>query len=208
MYGRSLDRLSVVCEDEAAEALVRGIFDALVPELGMVQGDIEIGRDTGKQEFKHHVAAFAQFRKLWSTIFVLDGDGQNLVAKLESMAQSKGQVAAVICLPGDGSPELWAWHAIEDHPRDYAQRLGFSDEAALQVEMQHISQTYEGAADSESNKAKGRIWALTQATGRDVPALMRMMGRIEAERDSGELASVLADFRDAVLEWRNMRGDF
>lgn len=206
-YGRALDRLSVVCEDESAEAVVRGIFDHLAPELGLVQSDIEIGRNTGKHEFKHHVAAFARFRQLWSTVFVLDGDGSNLVEELHAQAAQKGQTATVICLPGEGAPELWAWRAMEAHRGDYAEAMGLADGSALQAEMQRISRIYEGASDTDSNKAKGRVWALADATGRDVPTLMRLVGRMEARRGSGELMMVVNAFRDAVSNWRNMRGD-
>ncbi|RME24628.1 MAG: hypothetical protein D6798_10770 [Deltaproteobacteria bacterium] len=206
-YGRALDRLSVVCEDESAEAVVRGIFDHLAPALGLVQSDIEIGRDTGKEEFKHHVAAFARFRQLWSTVFVLDGDGKALVPELEAQAAKRGQAATVICLPGDGAPELWAWSVIEAHASEYAPLLGFADDHGLAQEMSRIFQTYEGAADTESNKAKGRIWALANATSRDVPTLMRLVGRREAQRGTGALAATVQALRDAVSNWRNMRGD-
>ncbi|NOY93739.1 MAG: AAA family ATPase [Deltaproteobacteria bacterium] len=206
-YGRALDRLSIVCEDESAEALVRGIFDQLAPASGMVQSDIEIGRNTGKAEFKHHVAAFARFKQLWSTVFVLDGDGAELVPELEAQAARRGQAATVICLPGEAAPELWAWNAIEADRASYASPLGFADESSLEHEMQRIFQTYEGAADSESNKAKGRIWALADSMGHDVPWIMRVVGRTEAERGSGELSVVVQALADAVSAWRNMSGD-
>jgi len=206
-YGRALDRLSVVCEDESAEAVVRGIFDYLAPALGLLQSDIEIGRNTGKDEFKHHVAAFARFKQLWSTVFVLDGDGQDLVPELEAQAAQRGQAVTVLCLPGASAPELWAWSAIDAHRSTYAAQLGLNDELNLEQEMLRIHQIYEGAADSESNKAKGRIWALANSTGRDVPTLMRVVGRLEAERGAGELSATVHALRDTVSSWRNMRGD-
>ena len=102
---------------------------------------------------------------------------------------------------------MWAWGAIDTHQSDYAPRLGFADAEGLREEMARIHMTYEGAADTESNKAKGRVGALAQATGRDVPTLMRLVGGTEAARGTGELAATVQDLRDAVSAWRTMRGD-
>jgi len=205
-YGRALDRLSVVCEDESAEAVIRGVFDHLGPALRLVQGDVEIGRNTGKDEFKHHVGAFGRFKQLWSTLFVLDGDGRDLVPKLKAVAESQGQVANVICLPGEGAPELWAWQQIDAHREEYASLLGLGADV-LQARMEAIYQTYEGASDTESNKAKGRLWTLAQETSRDVSELLRTVGRREAARGGGEVEVLVNELRDVISGWRDKRGD-
>jgi predicted ATPase len=206
-YGRALDTLSVVCEDDSAEAFVRGTFDHLAPNLGLVQGDIEVGRDTGKSEFKHHVGAFARFRLLWRTLFVLDGDGRDLLPELEAAGQRHGQIANAICLPGAGAPELWAWEQITAHLSDYAPLLSLPDEATLQSVAHQIFQTYEGAADSESNKAKGRMHVLASQTGRDAQHLVRLVARTEAKRGEGEMQVLLDRLKDVVFSWRDMRGE-
>ncbi len=205
-YGRALDKLSVVCEDESAEAFIRGVFDHLAPDLGLVQGDLEIGRNTGNGEFKHNVAAFARFKLLWTTLFVLDGDGRELVPSLQSSAEKAGQAVNVVCLPGNGAPELWGWSQIAAHGENYASLLGLEPKT-LRTQMDAIHRTYEGAADTESNKAKGRIWALANRTGRDVSGLLRLIGRREAERGCGEAQTLLNDLRDVIAGWRNKRGE-
>jgi predicted ATPase len=55
LYGRSQDVLTILCEDEEAEGLIRGIFDHLGPKIDILQNDIEIGRDTGKEQFLAHL---------------------------------------------------------------------------------------------------------------------------------------------------------
>jgi predicted ATPase len=205
-YGHSLDRLSVVCEDEAAVAIIRGIFDHLFPALGLVQSDVEIGRNTGKDEFKHHVAAFARFRQLWSTLFVLDGDARKLVADLESTAARHGQSVQVVCLPGDAAPELWAWGIIQRHRAEYASVLGV-EEYELARLMQGVQQTFDGAAHTEANKAKGMVSGLAQGIGRTTAELLRIVGRLEAARGEGEIAETLAGIRDAISRRRDARGE-
>lgn len=205
-YGRALDTLSVVCEDDSAEAFIRGVLDHLAPDLGLVQGDIEVGRDTGKDEFKHHVAAFARFKLLWTTLFVLDGDGRPLVPNLEAAATRQGQAVNVVCLPGNGAPELWAWAQVDQHVEEYANLLGTTS-AALRPLLGAIRQTYDGAVDNESNKAKGRIFALGQQLSRDVSGLLRLIARTEAARGQGAMSELLATLRDVISAWRNMRGD-
>lgn len=205
-YGRALDTLSVVCEDDSAEAFIRGVLDQLAPDLGLVQGDIAVGRDTGKDEFKHHVAAFARFKLLWTTLFVLDGDGRDLVPSLEATATRHGQAVNVLCLPGSGAPELWAWAQVEAHAEDYARLFGVSS-AALRALLDGIQRTYEGAADTESNKAKGRVFSLGQQLSRDPSGLLRLIARTEARRGQGAMSELLNTLRDVISGWRNMRGD-
>lgn len=205
-YGRALDTLSVVCEDDSAEGFIRGVLDQLAPDLGLVQGDIEIGRDTGKDEFKHHVAAFARFKLLWTTLFVLDGDGRDLVPSLEATATRHGQAVSVLCLPGNGAPELWAWAQVEAHAEDYAKLFGVST-GALRVLLDGIQRTYEGAADTASNKAKGRVFALGQRLSRDTSGLLRLIAHTEAARGQGAMSELLNTLRDVISGWRNMRGD-
>ena len=47
LYGRSHDRLNVLCEDDVAEGLLQGILDHLLPTLRLPPEAIRIGRDTG-----------------------------------------------------------------------------------------------------------------------------------------------------------------
>ena len=73
--------------------------------------------------------------------------------------------------------------------------------------MDTIHRTYEGAADTEANKAKGRIEALADATRRSPAELLRIVGRTEAERGAGEIGEMLVAIRDAIARWREGRGE-
>lgn len=48
LYGRSDDSLNILCEDETAESILRGILDVLRPRLGIRWDSIRIGRDTAR----------------------------------------------------------------------------------------------------------------------------------------------------------------
>ena len=51
LYGQSRDRLSILCEDEVAEGLLRGFLDFLNVQMMLRPDDVVIGRDTGRDEF-------------------------------------------------------------------------------------------------------------------------------------------------------------
>ena len=63
LYGQSRDQLSILCEDAVAEGVLRGVLDVLNVELGLLHGDVVIGRNTGRNEFPGHVSMLAKFRQ-------------------------------------------------------------------------------------------------------------------------------------------------
>ena len=63
-YGQSRDQLSVLCEDEVAEGVIRGVLDVLNVKLGLRHEDVIIGRNTGRDEFAGHVRTLGKFAKL------------------------------------------------------------------------------------------------------------------------------------------------
>ena len=77
LYGSSGDRLSILCEDAVAEGVIRGVLDVLNIELGLLHGDVVIGRNTGRDAFQNHVRTLAKFHKLSDFILVLDGDSRS-----------------------------------------------------------------------------------------------------------------------------------
>ena len=45
LYGRSSAVLNLLCEDDAAEGILRGVFDQLLPRHGMKRESVRVGRD-------------------------------------------------------------------------------------------------------------------------------------------------------------------
>ncbi|HNX40197.1 MAG TPA: AAA family ATPase [Methanothrix sp.] len=201
-YGRSIDKLSILCEDDVAEALLRGVMDILNPRLNLAPSDIEVGKDTGKDEFPSHVRALAKFNQLESFIFVLDGDAHDKEAEVRQAASASLQKIKLLFLPGTKSPEDWVWEQIRLHPIEYAEEFSINSEAFSQC-LDNIERTYEGAADTPRNIAKGRIITLEKELAREKSGICRAVGRREAGRKSGEMLIFVKDMEEAIQAWRS-----
>jgi predicted ATPase len=200
-YGVSRETLTLLCEDDAAKAVIRGVLDYLAPRLDLEHGDIVVGRDSGKQQFRHYVEVFAQLRQLDRTVFVLDGDAADLLEDLRARAAERGQHAHVLLLPGHGSPEQWAWSLVHSGPEDFADALE-ADPAGLARWVREIHDLYGSAADTEANKAKGCIHELARRLDRAPQDLLRRIARLEAERGRGEMRDFVERFQDVIRIWR------
>ena len=143
LYGTSQDQLSILCEDEVAEGVIRGVFDMLNVDLGLLHGDVVIGRNTGRDEFSGHVRTLAKFNKLSDFILVLDGDSRALEEKLQAVAEQQGRAVQLLFLPGDGPPEQWLWERVRKRPDEYAARLGMTA-ADMQKTMNDLERLFAG----------------------------------------------------------------
>ena len=91
MFGFRSSIRSPSSPDRTAAAS-RGILDVLNVELGLLHGDVVIGRNTGRDEFPGHVRTLAKFDKLSGFILVLDGDSRALEDRLQAVADRKSVV--------------------------------------------------------------------------------------------------------------------
>jgi predicted ATPase len=202
LYGRAQDRLSIVCEDEAAEGLILGLFDCLNARLQLTPSDIEIGRDSGKTEFKHQLTALGRFNLLDSFIFVLDGDAVEEAEDLRAQARKQFQRdATVIVLPGKVSPEEWAWSRLTVWEEEQLGAVFDLESRALRREIQRIDQLFAGVSEKPGERAKGRIESLREFLNRDLRGLFRSIARNEA--DHGDLKEVTLALEEAVRSWRD-----
>lgn len=204
-YGRSHDRLSILCEDDAAEAIVRGVLDVLKPRLNIFDEDVEIGRDTGKHEFPGHVRTIARFRRLDAFVFVLDGDARDVEAKIEQAAHEARQAISLVFLPGTASPEEWAWTKLAGSREMYATQFGV-DAAGLGRLLDDLEKLYATAADSPANKAKGRLESLANELKRTVPEICRAVARHDLEAGAPDTAVLAREIEERILAWRSLRG--
>ena len=74
LYGRSSDKLTVLCEDKVAAAIVRGIVDYLNPKLDLSAEPVKVVRDIGADEFAAYARALSRVEFGRDFIYVLDGD--------------------------------------------------------------------------------------------------------------------------------------
>ncbi len=200
LYGQSQDRLSILCEDEAAEALIRGVLDVLNPRLGLRHDDFVIGRNTGQAEFPGHVRTLGKFGRLRDFVMVLDGDSRSVEAAIRSAAELHGAHARPLFLPGDGSPEDWTWRVLGRRGSDYAGELGLGP-VELARRVVEIGRVTEGAVQ-QGDRAKASLAALAVELDRQPADVVRRVGAGEAERGRSGMAVFLLEFQDEIEAWR------
>lgn len=199
-YGASLDKLRVLCEDTVAEALIRGVLDGLNPELNLDPSDLEVGRDTGKDEFPQHVRALGKFGHLQDFVFVLDGDAREVESAVRQAAVDTGQPIRLLFLPDDVSPEEWVWRRLRERFPSYADELGLPAERSKE-RLEQLDQSFAGATDKASQIAKRRLETFADLVERDVSEIARRVGRREST--DGRLAGFRDELREAIEAWRH-----
>ena len=201
LYGRSRETLSLLCEDDAAEGVLRGVFDVLLPRRRIWRESVRIGRDTGANEFPALVKAVRKFGSLDDFVFVLDGDqrGGDVEEKIRSAAE---QDVPVLFLPGLHAPEVWVWEMLRLHREAVAGELRIpADELAERMNRQDA--VFAAASDGPSEIAKAKLRGLAEPVGCDVPEVCRIVARLEVERTDSDLQPLVERLEDALERWRS-----
>jgi len=201
LYGRSQEILTFLCEDEESEGLTRGILDYLGPKIDLLQNDIMVGRDSGKEQFLAHFETLRQFRKLNDVVFILDGDAIEVKKQLELRAENMRQPLRATCLPGNDTPEQWAWDLLLTHVIQYAPEFGHTPDT-LRSAMMKINMMFASVADTPTNIAKQKIYALLNDNSISSFAFFRKLGFLEARRESSDVLTFMNDLENIVWSWR------
>jgi predicted ATPase len=201
LYGRPLSRLSILCEDKVAKSIVQGVMDSLGPRLGLSSGDLDIGHDTGKDEFAHHVRTLSKFKLLDGFLFVLDGDARNLESSVRQAAVEGGQALQLLFLPGEQPPEVWLWSCLREAAHHYADELGLEEKVLVQS-LQSLERLFEASTSKPAETAKQRMQTLMDEIGRSLEDVARRVARREATVADGSLVEFSSQLEDAVGAWR------
>ena len=202
LYGRSGEALNLLCEDDAAEGLLQGIFDDLLPRHRVKRESVRIGRDTGTEEFPAHATAFRKFGQLEGFVFVLDGDKRGSPIAGEIQAQAQRQVP-VCYLPGDQAPEMWVWQRLQGEGQPVlAAALGI-EPGKLRARMDRLDAIFDSASDSPQTIAKAKMHSLADALERDLPEVCRVVARLEASRNDSDIQPLARELEEALLRWRS-----
>ncbi|MCY3653940.1 MAG: AAA family ATPase [Cyanobacteria bacterium MAG IRC1_bin_28] len=199
LYGRSPDALNLLCEDKAAEGILQGVLDVLLPELEIRTESVRIGRDTGADEFPSHASAFRKFGQIKSFVFVLDGDKRDKPAE-KKLSEQMGS-DSIFFLPGD-VPEAWVWKALKQFSAADARALGLGEEE-LTTKLNQLDALYDSASDSLSRIAKTKLRQFAEDLGRTEPELARAVGRLEAENRQSDIQPLVENLKGALLRWRD-----
>ena len=204
LYGQSREKLSILCEDEVAEGVIRGVLDELQPKLGLRHEDFLIGRNTGRAEFPSHVRMLGKFGKLLDFVFILDGDAHDMKPKVEQAARQYDQIVDPLFLPGKESPERWLWLRLEEDVEDFARLLGLTAEGMKRL-MQEVHQTMEGAVRGrDRDVAKAMLEAFADEVKRSSAELGRIVGRRCAETNHAGMAEFLIKLKEQIGAWRRL----
>ena len=200
LYGRSRETLNILCEDDAAEGVLRGVFDFLVPRQKIALGSIRIGRDTGADEFPAHARAFEKFNQAQNFVFVLDGD------RRESAAPDRIRDAAreipILFLPGKHSPEIWIWGRLRENMAEFSEELGLGV-ANLAASLDRLDSVFGSADDSPSEIAKSKLARLGEEVGWNPPDICRIVARRESNDDASDIQPLVEDLQVALDKWRS-----
>ncbi len=200
LYGQSWDQLSVLCEDQVAEGVIRGVLDVLNVRMALRHEDVIIGRNTGRDEFPSHVRTLGKFGKLADFIVVLDGDSREMENRLKAIAEEYGHSLQPLFLPGEAPPEQWLWNTIRDRPDDYAIKFGLTLED-LHRKMRQLEQVAGGAVQ-QRDAARTALGNFATDIQRPVPEIARIVGQREAEKDT--IPELLADLEAQISRWRQL----
>ncbi len=203
LYGRSNEALKLLCEDEIAEGILEGVFDFLLPQERIKWESVQIGRDTGADEFPIHARALAKFGQIQDTVFILDGDQRNreIEGKIKDAA-GHGVNISILFLPGKESPESWIWDRLKTIRSDMViEQLGI-DRRGLSTVMRQLDATYDAASESPSEISKNKFRSLSESLHRDTSEICRIVARLEAEQEESDIQPLVNDLRGILRQWR------
>ncbi len=199
LYGRSGDALNLLCEDESAEAMLRGIFDVLLPRRGMASESVRIGRDTGADEFPAHASALQKFGLIRNFVFVLDGDRRGGQSR-QKIHEAAGFEVPVLFLPGREAPEAWIWNQLGCNPGAAAELHIRAEELAALMGRQNA--IYDSSSDSAAQKAKSKLHGLAEETNRSTVEICRIVARLEASCAASDIQPLLEQLDTELQRWR------
>ena len=200
LYGRSRDALNLLCEDDAAEGVLQGVFDFLIPWLRIGRESIRIGRDTGAGEFPMHAAAFRKFGQIRNFVFVLDGDKRDSGMERKIAERAGGEVP-VFFIPGRDSPEIWMWDRLRNISEGAAGKLPV-DPRDLSTLLERTDTVYNSASDRPSEIAKAKLRNLTDIFEWSIQDICRTIAGSEAERKESDIQPLVERLENVLLRWR------
>ena len=200
LYGRSKNKLKVLCEDDVAEGILQGIFDVLLPQQGANRDLVHIGKNTGANEFPTHAKAFRKFGQIHDFVFVLDGDQRE--GEVEGRIRaSSGIDLPVLFLPGNDAPEVWVWSRLQEGGNNEAEELGMNS-TELSNRVNQLNSVYDSASDTTAEIAKSKLHNLSEGLGKNIAEVCRSVGKLETDKQGSDIQPLVTELQNALLEWR------
>ena len=201
LYGRLDNILKLLCEDEAAEGILNGVIDYLARDQGLRREQINIGRDTGAQEFPAHAAAFQRFGLLDNFVFVLDGDQRDGRVKDDIRARAGDWQGSVLFLPGNDAPEVWVWECLSQGGDNLAEALRV-DSPTLNKHINRLNEEYDSASDTKAEIAKFKLNNLAEQLNQTLPDICRFVALHESRSEDSAIRLLANELKDILNQWR------
>ena len=201
LYGRSIDKLNLLCEDENSEGVVRGVIDEILIRQRIGFDLVRIGCNTGTEEFPTQAAAFKKFGQINNFVFILDGDKQDSEVA-EKIRQAGGNNVPVLFLPGRHAPEVWVWQQLQQNPQDTARELSVSP-SDLANQITRLNAIFNTASDTPSEIAKSKLSALSEELNRNTPDICRIVARQETRNPKSQIQPLVQQIETTLLKWRD-----
>lgn len=165
-----------------------------------ISSNLFIGKNTGKHEFPAHVRALARIQQLQDFIFVLDGDGRDMIRPIEQAADADNAKVQLLFLPGEFCPEQWLWDTIGRDTATYGELLAIG-QTQLEKAMQEAQAIMAGTTAAESEHQKEQLRFLANQLQKEVTDVARLVAR-QNTKDGGEIAEFVNDLEDKISDWR------
>ncbi len=202
IYGRSNEKLKLLCEDDIAEGILEGVFDFLLPQERIKSEAVHIGRDAGASEFPTLAGVLANFGQLQDTIFILDGDqrGGEVAGRIQAAA-GRGVNIPILFLPGGGTPENWVWDRLKHISDAEIQQFGINRENLSNL-MNQLDALYDSASESSSEIAKSKFRSLSEGLHREAAEICRIVARLEAGQKESAIQPLVDNLLEILRQWR------
>ena len=200
LYGRSKNKLKVLCEDDVAEGILQGVFDVMLPQQGANRDLVQIGKNTGANEFPTHAKAFNKFGQIHDFIFALDGDQSQ--GELEEKIRANSRIdVPVVFLPGNDAPEVWVWSRLQAGEDDEAAALGMTPTDLLN-RVHQLNAVYDSASDTAAEIAKSKLHSLSDGLSKSTTDVCRNVAKLETDKQDSDIQPLVAELQNALLAWR------
>ena len=202
IYGRSTGTLKLLCEDNIAEGILKGVFDLLLPRERIKWESVHIGCGTGASEFPTYASALAKFGQLQDTVFILDCDqrGGEVEGRIQEAA-GRGVDISILFLPGGGTPENWVWDRLKHISDTEIQQLGI-DRANLVNLMNQLDALYDSVSESPAEIAKSKFRSLSESLHKKAAEICRIVARLEADQKESDIQPLVDNLLGILRQWR------
>lgn len=197
LYDPPARGFSLVCGDEAAEAVLTGVLHSLIPREGWPLGKVEVVREGEPSEFPTYARLLRKCEALNSFAFVLDGEqkGKAVEKSLQQMTRQP-----VIFLPGE-SPEEWVWDRLLADPEHYANLFDVAVNEFHTALVDAQGAITDDGRYSPAERCKRLLSLLSNSMPKSTADICMTVGREEGDRSVGEVREFAHGVRQAFNNW-------